>query len=108
VRAEWLDRARSLCIDDFKETVLTGFERRFTLPASPNLPPPPRDKMVAITLLAIFPLSQACGALLGPQLVSLPAPVSAFAISVVLIALMTWVVMPRATRLFKRWSYPDA
>ena len=47
------------------------------------------------------------GAVLGPVLAPLPKPLSGLVISVVLIAAMTWVVMPRATRMFKRWLYPS-
>ena len=63
--------------------------------------------MATVTLLAIYPLSLGCGAVLGLLLAPLPKPVSGLAISVVLIAAMTCVVMPRATRMFK-WLYPTA
>ena len=86
--------------------MLTGLERWFTLPALPNIPPPPRYKMAAITLLVVYPLSLGLGAGMGPWLAPLPAPLRGLPISAVMIALMTWVVMPRATRLFKAWLYP--
>jgi antibiotic biosynthesis monooxygenase (ABM) superfamily enzyme len=41
-----------------------------------------------------------------PALGSLPSPLRGLVISVVLVLLMTWVVMPRVTRLLKGWLYP--
>jgi len=107
-RKQWLEAARPLVVDELKETVLTGFERWFTLSSAPNLPPPPRYKMAVVTLLAIYPLSLGLGQLLAPALAPLPVPLRGLAVSVLLIALMTWVVMPRVTRLFKFWLFPGA
>lgn len=105
-RRSWLELVKPLVLDEFKETVLTGFERWFTLPALPNVPPPPRLKMATVTLLVIYPLSLGLGAVMGPALVSLPSPLRGLVITAVMILLMTWVVMPRVTRLFKSWLYP--
>jgi antibiotic biosynthesis monooxygenase (ABM) superfamily enzyme len=107
VRKTWLDAVRPLCLDELKETVLTGLETWFTLPASPNLPPPPRHKMAIVTLLVVYPLSLGLSALLGPPLAPLPQALRGLVVSIVMIGLMTWVVMPRATRLFKKWLYPS-
>jgi antibiotic biosynthesis monooxygenase (ABM) superfamily enzyme len=105
-RASWLAAVAPLVLDAFKETVLTGLERWFTLPTLPNLPPPARYKMATVTLLAIYPLSWLLGTYLTPQLSPLPAPARGLTMSVLLILLMTYVVMPRMTRLFRRWLYP--
>jgi len=105
-RHAWLDRVKPLVLDDFKETVLTGLETWFTLPAHPGVMPPPRYKMAIVTLVVIYPLSLAMTAALA----HVPAEVPSFARSifgsVVMIALMTYVIMPRVTRLFQRWLYP--
>jgi hypothetical protein len=106
-RRAWLEQVKPLVLDEYKETVLTGLERWFTLPMLPNVPPPPRYKMAAVTLLVVYPLSLGLGAALGPWLGPLPSPLRGLVVSVVMILLMTWVVMPRATRLFKRWLYPN-
>lgn len=105
-RRSWLDQVQPLVLDEFKETVLTGLERWFTLPALPNVPPPPRYKMAAVSLLVVYPLSQGLGAASGPWLAPLPPLLRSLIVSVVMIVLMTWVVMPRVTRLFKGWLYP--
>ena len=107
-RRRWLDEVRALCEDEFKETVLSGLETWFTLPARPGLPPPPRYKMAVVSLLVIFPLGQGLGSLLGPLLGDLPVLARSFAISIVMILTTTYVVMPRVTRLLKGWLYPGA
>ena len=106
-RKDWLDRVKPLVLDDFKETVLTGLETWFTLPAQPGLMPPPRYKMAIVTLLVIYPLSLALGAALARMPDAIPSFVRSILGSVIMIALMTYVIMPRVTRLLRRWLYPS-
>jgi len=106
-RHEWLERVKPLVLDDFKETVLTGLETWFTLPTQPNMTPPPRYKMAVVTLLVIYPLSLGVGTVLGQWLVPVPSVLRSLLGSVVMIALMTYVIMPRVTRLFRWWLYPN-
>ncbi|HZO68912.1 MAG TPA: hypothetical protein VFB74_28295 [Kribbellaceae bacterium] len=43
----------------------------------------------------------------GPLLGSLPLVARLAVTTLVTVSLMTWVVMPRVTRLLHRWLYPD-
>lgn len=106
-RHEWLDRVKPIVVDDFKETVLTGLETWFTLPAQPGVMPPPRYKMAIVTLLVIYPLSLAMGAALARMPAEVPSFARSILGSVVMIVLMTYVIMPRVTRLLQRWLYPS-
>jgi antibiotic biosynthesis monooxygenase (ABM) superfamily enzyme len=45
-------------------------------------------------------------ALLRPALTGVPGPLGSLLMTVLMVALMTWVVMPRFTRLFQAWLYP--
>jgi uncharacterized protein len=105
-RRTWLERVKPHELDEFKETVLTGLERWFTLPALPGVPPPPRYKMALVTLVVVYPLSQALGAAANRWLGGVPAPLRSLVASMAMILLLTWVVMPRVTRLLRRWLYP--
>jgi uncharacterized protein len=107
-RRAWLAKVEPLVTDPFRETILTGLERWFTLPGQPNLPPPTRFRMATVTLLVVYPLSYGLNALLGSWLAPLPGPLRSLTVSVLMIILLTWVVMPRATRLFRRWLYPGS
>jgi antibiotic biosynthesis monooxygenase (ABM) superfamily enzyme len=107
-RRDLLKTARPLLLEEErKETVLTGLERWFTLPWKPDLPPPTRIKMVMLTVLAAYPLGYVIIVLLGPWLALLPMPLRALVMTVLTVGLLTWVVMPRMTRLFRFWLYPS-
>jgi antibiotic biosynthesis monooxygenase (ABM) superfamily enzyme len=86
---------------------VTGLESWFTLPGQPGLVPPPPYKMALVTWLTIFPLITAIVAVTGPMLKGLPLAVRLAITTAIAVPLMTWVVMPRVTRLLRRWLYPD-
>jgi antibiotic biosynthesis monooxygenase (ABM) superfamily enzyme len=104
----WVQRPGELTEGKGTKQVLTGLEYWFTLPAMPGLPPPPRYKMVLVTLLAIYPLSTLLTTMFSPWLLRLPPLPRGLTVSVALVLLMTYVVMPRLTRLFAHWLYPPA
>jgi antibiotic biosynthesis monooxygenase (ABM) superfamily enzyme len=63
--------------------------------------------MVIVTLLAIYPLSTLLPPLLLPFLGFLPSLVRGLSVSVALVLLMTYAVMPIMTRLFAHWLFPS-
>jgi antibiotic biosynthesis monooxygenase (ABM) superfamily enzyme len=106
-RLYWLERVRPLLKEDEKVRVLTGLETWFTLPSKPAEPPPPRYKMALVTWLAVFPLITMIFLALGPVLDQLPFLLRSLALTVIMVSFMTYVVMPRMTRLFSFWLYPN-
>jgi antibiotic biosynthesis monooxygenase (ABM) superfamily enzyme len=107
-RRQWLERVKPLAVDDLREQTLTGLERWFTLSDKPGLTPPPRYKMASLSLLVVYPLAQGLSWGLGPLLAAVPRWLQSVATSALMVGLMTYVVMPRVTRLFGRWLYPGA
>jgi uncharacterized protein len=105
--AAWLDRAEPHVLGPLRRQVLVGLEAWFTLPAQPGAPPPPRYKMAILTWVTIFPLITVLVAATAPLLGRLPLVARLAATTLVTVSLMTWVVMPRVTRLLGRWLYPD-
>ena len=105
-RHEWLIRLADLTQDSSPLQILTGLETWFTLPRERAIVPPPRYKMALITWLAIFPLISGINALFGPFLNPLPMLLRSLILTLVLVLLMTYVVMPRMTKLFAPWLYP--
>jgi uncharacterized protein len=87
---------------------LTGLETWFKLPGSnvPTMKPPPRWKMWLVSLVAVYPLVLIFQALVVPRMAGLPLPLRALLFPLVLLTLMTFVVMPTATRLLRRWLGP--
>jgi uncharacterized protein len=106
-RAAWLARAETHVIGPIRTSFVTGLETWFTLPSQPATAPPPPHKMALLTWVTIFPLITAIVALTGPRLAELPLAVRLAITTALTVSLMTWVVMPRVTRLLGGWLYPD-
>ena len=102
--AAWLERAEPHVIDAMRTSFVTGLETWFTLPGQPAAAPPPY-KMALVTWLTIFPLITAIVALTGPLLEDLPLAVRLGITTALAVPLMTWVIMPRVTRLLRGWLY---
>ncbi len=107
-RRQWLARAESLRLEPAKIRVLTGLETWFTLPSPKRVIPPPRYKMATVTLMTLFPLIQLASITLAPLLALTPLPLLLrnLIITAILVLLMTYVAMPRMTKLFSKWLYP--
>lgn len=106
-RAAWLERAEPHVIDPIRTQILTGLETWFTLPGQPGTPPPPKYKMAVLTWVTIFPLITLVAVVLEPLLEELTLIPRLAITSAVTVPTMTWLVMPRVTRLLRGWLYPD-
>jgi uncharacterized protein len=105
--AAWLERAEPHVVGPMRTSFVTGLETWFTLPGAPGAVPPPPYKMALLTWITIFPLISAIVALTGPLLEGLPQVVRLGITTALAVPLMTWVVMPRVTRLLRGWLYPN-
>ncbi len=105
-RQAWLRRVQPL-VHEENVRVLTGLETWFTLPSRPGEPAPPRYKMAVVTWIAVFPLASAIFAITQPVLGGLPSLIRTLVFTLIMVSLMTYVVMPRMTRLFSFWLYPN-
>src|SRR5215471_17106644 len=105
-RAAWLDRAEPHVAGPMRTQYLTGLESWFTLPTRPGAPPPPACKMAVLTWVTIFPLITLVVVVSAPLIGSLPIVPRLAVTTLVTVSLMTWAVMPRVTRLMRRWLYP--
>jgi uncharacterized protein len=105
--AAWLQRAEPHVAGPIQTQVLTGLEGWFTLPAQPGVPPPPPFKMALVTWATIFPLITLVVVATAPLVGGWPLVARLAVTTGVTVPLMTWVVMPRVTRLLRRWLYPN-
>jgi uncharacterized protein len=105
--AAWLERAEPHVIGPMRRSFVTGLESWFTLPGSPGTPPPPPYKMALLTWITIFPLITVVIVASQPLLEDLPLVLRLGIITAVTVPLMTWVLMPRVTRLLRTWLYPE-
>ncbi|WP_404790690.1 antibiotic biosynthesis monooxygenase [Altericista sp. CCNU0014] len=106
VRRDWIERLQPLIERPEDIQTLTGLEVWFTLPDKPMTAPPPRYKMSILTALAVFAVSQVLGLVLTPALIDLHFLVRSFVLTMVTVFILTYLVMPRVTRLFYGWLYP--
>jgi uncharacterized protein len=106
-RAAWLERAEPHLAGPLRTSFVTGLETWFTLPDQPGRPPPPPYKMAVLTWITIFPLITLIVKLTGPLLQDLPLAARLGITTALTVPLMTWVVMPRVTRLLRGWLYPE-
>jgi antibiotic biosynthesis monooxygenase (ABM) superfamily enzyme len=105
--AAWLQRAEPHVAGPMRTQVLTGLEGWFTLPSQPGVPPPPPYKMALVTWATIFPLITLVVVATAPVVGGWPLVTRLAVTTGVTVPLMTWVVMPRVTRLLHRWLYPN-
>jgi antibiotic biosynthesis monooxygenase (ABM) superfamily enzyme len=105
--AAWLERAEPHVVGPTRRRFVTGLESWFTLSSSPSAPPPPY-KMALVTWLTIFPLITAVVVAIGPLMEGLALVPRLAITTAITVPLMTWLVMPRVTRLLRGWLYPTA
>lgn len=108
IRGRLYAEAEQVSVGGLNVQQATGLEAWFQMPGQPLVVPPPRYKTAVITWLAIFPLLVLANLIATPLLSQLSPLVRLLPVSIVLIALMNWVVMPRMTRWFRFWLYPGA
>ena len=106
IRRKLLEQVKQLTVGDSKWQTLTGLETWFTLATQQPIVPPPRYKMLIVTCLVAFPTLNVVNFLLQP-LQPLPLLLRTLIATVVLLTLMTYVIMPRMTKLFAGWLYPQ-
>ena len=104
--AAWLQRAEPHVIGPMSTQFVTGLETWFTLPGQPGTPPPPPYKMALVTWATIFPVLTLVVLVIGPWIKDLALVPRLAITTAVTVPIMTWLAMPRVTRLLRGWLYP--
>lgn len=99
-----IDRADALTEGEARIDTLNGLEAWFTTPSGHR--PPPRSKMAVVTWSALFPLVSLLLTVLHPITQRVPFLLGTLLITGLVTVLMTYVVMPRLTRLLAGWLFP--
>ena len=107
-RDQWVDNLTDLIEAPAKKQILTGLEYWFTLPGTLGRPAPPRYKIALLTIPTIYILTTILGLLATPGSLTATRLLKGLAISVTSVILMTYVLVPRVTRLFASWLFPKA
>lgn len=106
-REYWLNEGKHLLESDPNVQEICGLEAWFSLPGQP-LKTPPRYKMALLTWVAVYVLINVLNTFIVPLLRGLPPLIISLIITIIMVALLTYVVMPRVSRLFNRWLYPKS
>src|ERR687898_2674473 len=67
---------------------------------------PPRYKLALLTWASAYAVITLMLTLLGPLMASWPLALRTLVLSGTMVATLTWVLMPRLTRLFQPWLAP--
>ena len=104
--AELLRRGEQHALESGRAHVRSGLETWFTVPGQHAPPvPPPRWKMALVTWLALLPQALLLGQVIPA---SLPVLVRVSLATAIPVAMLTWVLMPRLTKLLYGWLYARA
>ena len=79
-------------------------QRREVAAARPAAPP--RYKLALLTWVAAYPVITVILRLLGPEMADWPLELRTLVLSVLMVATLTWLVMPGLTRLLRSWLRP--
>jgi hypothetical protein len=105
IRQQWLERYADVTVGEQELEILSGLETWFTLPGGEALVPPPKHKMMVIIWISIFPLSLLLNYCLMPFLSEQHIILKLAIMSITMVILMTYVVMPFMAKLFHRWLH---
>ncbi|MDX2422871.1 MAG: antibiotic biosynthesis monooxygenase [Amphritea sp.] len=104
VRRKWLKKLEPIIEGEPEVQRGTGLEFWFDLPELPVSKPSPH-KMTCVLLVVVYALVMAINVLLGPFLNSLDLWLRSVVIVLLQVLLLTYIVMPRVTRLLQSWLF---
>ena len=102
----WMNRLREVSEADPEIDEMGGLAFWFTLPGRPPRRPPSQIKMALVTLLGVYPLSMLFPMLVIPLTPSWPSWIQGAVIAALIVASLTWIIMPALTRVFEKWLFP--
>ncbi|WP_096608062.1 antibiotic biosynthesis monooxygenase [Calothrix sp. NIES-2100] len=103
-RQYWLNQGKHLVQSEPHIQEISGLEAWFSLPGQP-LKTPPRYKTALLTWVCVYILINLLNTFLTPLLRGLPSLIVSLIITIIMVVLLTYVIMPRVSRLFSRWLY---
>jgi antibiotic biosynthesis monooxygenase (ABM) superfamily enzyme len=109
-RAHWAARAEGLAREGGRRTVegsKAWFDSQAPKPVTSAAPrPPAKWKLWFVNMSAVFPPVLLFNLTVLPYLGSLNPLIRTLLLCLCVTALVTWILMPRLQRFFKKWLYP--
>ena len=106
-RNHWVNKIDEVIEKPTELITITGMETWFYLPKAKQFVPPPKYKMAIVTYLAIAPTIMVFNGLFGDFFAVIPLPFTIFATAPFIVILMTYLVMPAMTKLFRGFLFPE-
>lgn len=107
-RTRWYNQLDFLADGGPQQQTLTGLEAWFTVPGAKAALPPPRWKMTLLTWAVVYPLITGLFYLIAPVTGTWRLPLRTLLTTALMVPMMTYLIMPGVSRLFKRWLYARA
>ncbi|MCZ4410005.1 antibiotic biosynthesis monooxygenase [Cryomorphaceae bacterium 1068] len=104
-RKEWAKEIRQFITKESEIRYQEGIEFWFSLPQLSNSKPPKKWKMALLTWMVIYPSVLTLSTLAGIYLRVLPLYIRMLLVSITLVSLMTYVIMPKITTVFAAWIF---
>ena len=101
---EWVEKVQPLVEDNYERKPLHGLEAFFNDPSMAIHPP--KWKMAITTWLGVWPTVFVVSKLIGPLTKPIPAIGATGLVTLVVVILLTWVVMPGLIKLLHPWLKP--
>jgi antibiotic biosynthesis monooxygenase (ABM) superfamily enzyme len=102
-RLSWIEASRGLIEGEPRIERATGLEYWFHDPACSYGTPPPVWKQAILTEIGLYPTVLVVAYTVGLLIAGWPLPVRSLVTTVLSVTLMTWVVMPVVSRVFRGW-----
>ncbi|KPQ26918.1 MAG: hypothetical protein HLUCCX14_16950 [Marinobacter excellens HL-55] len=106
-RVELLEQIENQLVQPSEREVTSGIVTWFSLPGQNPVTPPPKWKMTLVSWLALYPAVTLVFVLFGDVLAQIPLLLRTMAVTIVVMLLMSYVLMPRMTRWFAFWLFPN-
>lgn len=104
-RRKWLEKVDPFLEGEAVKQKKSGLEVWFELPEIEAAKPAPRYKMAIVLTVVLYILSVGLNMLLMPLLKHNAWQLNILIILIINVILMTWVIMPKVTKLLKNWLF---
>ena len=104
-RNEWFKELKDYVYKESEIRYEEGLEFWFSLPEVTGTKPPTKWKMAILTWFVIYPSVLALSTIAGIYLGFLPLAIRMLLVSMTLVSLMTYLIMPKITKVFAFWIF---
>lgn len=105
IRRAWSKELKEYILKESKVRFQEGLEFWFSLPQQTNIKAPKKWKMALLTWVVIYPMILALSTLSGVYLSFVHPFLRMLIISMILVTLMSYFIMPKVTSIFASWIF---